>query len=305
MEIFAEEHGRSTMRESKRNVKEDRGKEVTKGDEREEGERERERGGGAGSTDTREEGREQGRVKDRTDRERGQGKRESTRERKQEGETGENTIKERRERPRSSTTGIDLGGRLAIRDDRSCRRRGGAAATVVAYRLRANASPTARLALEPPLQLLLALLPPSRHLLRPLLLLGACHAALVEVLGVLNVEQLIRPDADFDLEPGLGDEGSGRGRRWERLLCPLEERVGNARGKALGRVGEDEALEVSLPLLFRGDTLVDSEIVRAEELDEKRLALLNLREASVGSARETYRPNLPFLAGTTLTHSIR
>jgi hypothetical protein len=46
MEIFAEEHGRSTMRESKRNVKEDRGKEVTKGDEREEGEREREREGG-------------------------------------------------------------------------------------------------------------------------------------------------------------------------------------------------------------------------------------------------------------------
>lgn len=79
--------------------------------------------------------------------------------------------------------------------------------------------------------------------------------------------------------------------------------MGNARGKALGRVGEDEALEVSLPLLFRGDALVDREIVRAEELDEKRLALLNLREASVGSARETFF--FPFLAGTTLTHSIR
>lgn len=152
--------------------------------------------------------------------------------------------------------------------------------------------------LDPLVHLLLLLLPPHLDLL-----LGR-SARLFDgevVLGVGHEEELVRADADLEFDARLSDE---RRRREGSVKCldrPPEEGRSDAGRKTLGRVvlvktrleprsadvdkgseegrtDEDEALDIGLPLLLGRDGVVEREVVLAEQLDQKRLGVLDLRQ---------------------------
>lgn len=50
------------------------------------------------------------------------------------------------------------------------------------------------------------------------------------------------------------------------------------KGSEEGRTDEDEALDIGLPLLLGRDGVVEREVVLAEQLDQKRLGVLDLRQ---------------------------